>query len=170
MEKQTLIERVKSWFAGLCFRLFIWANSTTEEEYWDAIYEQEYNIRHPPISFKLRTTSTRGLKESLWDNTRKFYVNERRSGRTSILIAEGLKQLLLTGEVIISDHYHGSDRSHTVHFYDSHIFPQVLKALANILTMEKRDVMQAFDFFAVVEHQLCSGLYIKSKKPFGQYL
>jgi len=41
MEKQTIIQKIKQWIAGIGFRLFIWGNETTEEQYWEEIYQQE---------------------------------------------------------------------------------------------------------------------------------
>lgn len=41
MDKLTITARVKQWIASIGFRLFIWGNETTEEEYWEEIYQQE---------------------------------------------------------------------------------------------------------------------------------
>lgn len=43
MQPKSLIEKLKQWIAGIGFRLFIWGNSTTEEDYWEEIYQQEKN-------------------------------------------------------------------------------------------------------------------------------
>lgn len=45
MEKQNLIKRIKQLMAGIGFRLFIWANETTEEQYWEEIYQQEKALK-----------------------------------------------------------------------------------------------------------------------------
>lgn len=45
MEKVPTIKRIKMWIAGIGFRLFIWGNETTEEDYWEEIYQQERNWR-----------------------------------------------------------------------------------------------------------------------------
>ncbi len=41
MEKETLIEKFKSWIAGIGFKIFLWGNESTEEQYWEEIYQQE---------------------------------------------------------------------------------------------------------------------------------
>lgn len=41
METVPIITRIKQWIAGLGFKLFLWGNSTTEEAYWEEIYQQE---------------------------------------------------------------------------------------------------------------------------------
>lgn len=41
MREQSLYGKFKSWIAGVGFRVFIWGNETTEEEYWEQVYEQE---------------------------------------------------------------------------------------------------------------------------------
>lgn len=45
MEKVPTLKRIKQWIAGIGFRLFIWGNETTEENYWLDIYEQEKRWR-----------------------------------------------------------------------------------------------------------------------------
>ena len=41
MKRGSIVERIKQWVAGIGFRLFIWGNDTTEEQYWEEIYQQE---------------------------------------------------------------------------------------------------------------------------------
>mgnify|MGYP001575279770 CR=1 FL=1 len=41
MKKHSLIIRLKEWIASIGWKLFIWGNSTTQEKYWEEIYEQE---------------------------------------------------------------------------------------------------------------------------------
>jgi len=41
MRKEKLIERIKSWIAGKAFKVFIWGNDISQEEYWESIYQQE---------------------------------------------------------------------------------------------------------------------------------
>jgi len=43
MEKETIIKKIKQWIAGIGFSLFLWGNNTTEEDYWEEIYQQEKN-------------------------------------------------------------------------------------------------------------------------------
>ena len=41
MGKQTLIEKIKGFISKKAFKLFLWANEMTKEEYWKQIYEIE---------------------------------------------------------------------------------------------------------------------------------
>ena len=41
MGKFGIITVIKQWIAGIGFKLFIWGNDTTQEEYWEDIYQQE---------------------------------------------------------------------------------------------------------------------------------
>lgn len=41
MGKSSLIDKIKTLIANIGFKLFLWANQLTQEEYWKAIYEQE---------------------------------------------------------------------------------------------------------------------------------
>jgi hypothetical protein len=41
MKKETLLEKLKSKLASIGWKLFIWGNDFTEEEYWTRIYQQE---------------------------------------------------------------------------------------------------------------------------------
>lgn len=52
MGKQTIIESVREWLAGICWHLFLWRNNLTENEYFRQIKEQE-----------LRTDESRPLEK-----------------------------------------------------------------------------------------------------------
>lgn len=41
MGKFTLLERLRYWIAGIGFRVFIWGNQTTENDYLNQVYEVE---------------------------------------------------------------------------------------------------------------------------------
>jgi len=41
MKKQNLIERLKTLIGSIGWKLFIWGNGFTQEEYWERIYRQE---------------------------------------------------------------------------------------------------------------------------------
>lgn len=45
MSKQTLIQWFKSFIASIGFKMFLWGNGITKEEYWQDIYEQERQFR-----------------------------------------------------------------------------------------------------------------------------
>lgn len=45
MGKMSLKDRLKQWVAGKAWRLFIWGNNTTDEEYWNEVYETEKSVR-----------------------------------------------------------------------------------------------------------------------------
>ena len=45
MEKQSIYKRFKQWIAGIGWKLFIWGNEYSQEEYWESIYQQELNLR-----------------------------------------------------------------------------------------------------------------------------
>jgi len=47
MGKITIIQGLKQWIAGIGWRLFLWGNNTTAEEYWKQIYEQEKALNEP---------------------------------------------------------------------------------------------------------------------------
>lgn len=47
ISKECLIDYFKKQIASIGWRLFIWGNSYTEEEYWEQIYEQEKAFREP---------------------------------------------------------------------------------------------------------------------------
>jgi hypothetical protein len=52
MEEETLIKKFKQWIAATGFELFLWGNDTTEEYYWEEIYQQEKNWKqanHKPL-------------------------------------------------------------------------------------------------------------------------
>lgn len=46
MEKRTIIQIIKSYLAGIAFRVFLWGNELTEEQYWKEIYEQEKDYEY----------------------------------------------------------------------------------------------------------------------------
>lgn len=41
MKQQSLYKQFKSWLGGIGFRLFLWGNEMTAEEYWEQVYQQE---------------------------------------------------------------------------------------------------------------------------------
>lgn len=45
MGKRTLLSELKQRIASIGFKLFLWGNDTTEEDYWEEIYQQEKNWR-----------------------------------------------------------------------------------------------------------------------------
>lgn len=45
MGKISVWQNLKNWIASIGWKLFIWGNNTTEEEYWESIYEQELSHR-----------------------------------------------------------------------------------------------------------------------------
>ena len=49
MIKLSLLEQFRLWVGGLGWRLFIWGMNTSEEEYWDSIYEQEKKHREKEL-------------------------------------------------------------------------------------------------------------------------
>lgn len=49
MIKLSLLEQFRLWVGGLGWRLFIWGMNTSEEEYWDSIYEQEKRHREKEL-------------------------------------------------------------------------------------------------------------------------
>jgi|SoiMetStandDraft_2_1073263.scaffolds.fasta_scaffold94811_2 hypothetical protein len=51
MGKQTFIDKIKDFIAGMGWQLFLWGNDLTKEEYWNAIYEQEKLHREQPELF-----------------------------------------------------------------------------------------------------------------------
>lgn len=46
MGKLTIIQRLKQIVASIGWKLFIWGNETTPEQYWSEIYEQEVAERN----------------------------------------------------------------------------------------------------------------------------
>lgn len=45
MRRLSIIERIKLCIGGIAWKLFLWGNEFTEEEYWGRIYEQEKRVR-----------------------------------------------------------------------------------------------------------------------------
>lgn len=45
MERLSIIARIKLYIGGIAWKLFLWGNEFTEEEYWERIYEQEKRFR-----------------------------------------------------------------------------------------------------------------------------
>jgi hypothetical protein len=45
MNKQTILTRLRLWVGSIGWKLFIWGADTTEEKYWDDIYEIEKSRR-----------------------------------------------------------------------------------------------------------------------------
>lgn len=43
MNERNLLYKIRQFIAGIGFRLFLWGNETTEEDYWEEIYQQEKN-------------------------------------------------------------------------------------------------------------------------------
>jgi len=41
MGELPLWTRLKLWIGGIAWRVFLWANETSEGDYWSYIYEQE---------------------------------------------------------------------------------------------------------------------------------
>lgn len=41
MGNLSAIEIVRSWIGSLSFRVFLWANRTTAERYWEEVYQIE---------------------------------------------------------------------------------------------------------------------------------
>lgn len=46
MKKESILIRIKMFIASIGWKLFIWGNNYTEEEYWQSIYEQELNYKN----------------------------------------------------------------------------------------------------------------------------
>ena len=45
MKKETLLERLKRFLGSIGWKLFIWGNGFTQEEYWERIYQQEKDYK-----------------------------------------------------------------------------------------------------------------------------
>jgi hypothetical protein len=45
MEKETIVERIRRFIASIGWKLFIWGNDFTQEEYWGRIYRDEKRYR-----------------------------------------------------------------------------------------------------------------------------
>ena len=46
MGRVGLIDRLKQFIASIGWKLFIWGNNYTQEEYWESIYQQELNLKN----------------------------------------------------------------------------------------------------------------------------
>lgn len=49
--KISFISEFKRVIASIGWRLFIWGNRFTEEQYWEQIYEQEKAFREPLVKY-----------------------------------------------------------------------------------------------------------------------
>jgi len=78
MKKPTLLESIKSWLADIGWKLFIWGNDFTQEEYWERIFRQELAFNHG---------------------------EGRRSGQTTRLADFYIQRFFKFGECTVSDHY-----------------------------------------------------------------
>jgi hypothetical protein len=45
MGKLRILTRLRLWIGAIGWRMFIWGADTTEEKYWNAIYEIEKSLR-----------------------------------------------------------------------------------------------------------------------------
>jgi hypothetical protein len=45
MGKKQLIDKFKDFISFIGWKMFLWGNDTTEEEYWEEIYQQEKHWR-----------------------------------------------------------------------------------------------------------------------------
>lgn len=45
MGEYTLLDHIRDFIGGIAFTVFLWSARMTEEQYWDAIYEQEQYLR-----------------------------------------------------------------------------------------------------------------------------
>ena len=45
MKRLSIIARIKLYIGSIAWKLFLWGNGFTEEEYWERIYEQEKRFR-----------------------------------------------------------------------------------------------------------------------------
>ena len=43
--KTNILLEIKKFIAAIGWKLFIWGSGITEEDYWEAIYQQEKSIR-----------------------------------------------------------------------------------------------------------------------------
>lgn len=46
MDKFNFITKIKMFLASIGWKIFIWGNDFTEEEYWESIYQQEKNHKN----------------------------------------------------------------------------------------------------------------------------
>ena len=47
MGKLSILTRLRLWIGSIGWRMFIWGVDTTEEKYWNDIYELEKSFREP---------------------------------------------------------------------------------------------------------------------------
>lgn len=66
----------------------------------------------------------------------------RRSGRTKLILAQAINQLLETGQVTISDHYHSN---HTDSFYKSFVERPMFRTLSALLELPTPEVYKIFE-------------------------
>ena len=46
MGKQSIVDKVKDFIAGIGWKLFLWGSEFTAEEYWETIYYTEWSKRN----------------------------------------------------------------------------------------------------------------------------
>lgn len=81
--------------------------------------------------------------------------NGRRSGRTYLILASKIAELLETGECTICDHYHSN---HTDRFYRSLVVGPLLKTLSVLLNKSYKDIAEIFE----VKYNFIQNNYINS--------
>lgn len=52
MGKRSLIDYIKDAIAWLGFRMFLWGNELTQDEYFDQIFEQELAFKNHPERYE----------------------------------------------------------------------------------------------------------------------
>jgi len=45
MKKENILEKIKTNIAALGWKIFLWGNTMSQEDYWERIYEQEKYYR-----------------------------------------------------------------------------------------------------------------------------
>jgi hypothetical protein len=86
--------------------------------------------------------------------------NQRRSGRTCLIIAGAIKELLEKGEVTFSDHYHSN---HTTTFYRQFIIRVLFDTLSKLLNVPGKNVAEMFEVkYHFIQNNYISGITIKA--------
>ena len=91
----------------------------------------------------------------------------RRTGKTCLIIAKAIVEILETGECIIVDDDH---RNRTEKFYTVYLLIPFLKQLSTLLKLDKQQIENTFDwhFIQKYDRNICLGIKVTANNK-GKY-
>lgn len=96
-----------------------------------------------------------------------FPTNHRASGRTAIIIADGIARLLKTGIVLVTEHFY-EESNHRPEVYIGHVIPRFYEALSSLLYLNRKQTWALFPYELKYKDGMCIGFMIKATNK-GQF-